>query len=124
MGLHVRLEGHGERVEGSLWASRREGGLGLGGLREADEEGPSLPRRGILSRLLRRLNFPYTAPWNYRGCCGHVAGLERDILHFYVSNALDTGALRFSASAAYVQRIPRLGRSNSCNRMTISQFVL
>merc|ERR1712050_67892 len=47
-----RLEGHGERAQGGLRASRREGGHGVGNLCEADEEGQALPRRGVLSGLL------------------------------------------------------------------------
>merc|ERR1712146_623276 len=47
--LHVRLEGHGERLAGGLRATRREGGLGVEGVREGDEEGQALPCRGVLS---------------------------------------------------------------------------
>merc|ERR1712146_115956 len=47
--LHVRLEGHGERLAGGLRATRREGGLGVEGVREGDEEGQALPCRGLLS---------------------------------------------------------------------------
>ncbi|CAK0859647.1 unnamed protein product [Prorocentrum cordatum] len=47
--LHVRPEGHGVRHGGVFLASGGEGGRGLEGLREGDEEGPPLPRGGVLS---------------------------------------------------------------------------
>merc|ERR1711972_489896 len=48
--LHVRSEGHGVRHGGVLLAPREEGRRRMEGLREGDEEGPPLPRGGVLSR--------------------------------------------------------------------------
>merc|ERR1712066_422393 len=62
--LHVRLEGHGERAAGGLRTSCREGGLRLEGVCQADEEGPSLPCRGVLRGPLCSFNFPCRYPYN------------------------------------------------------------
>merc|ERR1711920_618875 len=46
--LHVRPEGHGVRHGGVLFALGGESRRRLEGLREGDEEGRPLPRRGVL----------------------------------------------------------------------------
>merc|ERR1711972_184531 len=86
--LHVRLEGHGERAAGGLRASCREGGLGLEGVRQADEEGPSLPCRGVLSGPLRIPISPCTLLCTPRSSV-------IDLIHSFILKVIE--ALRMSA---------------------------